>query len=206
PRLPGATRRKRRMAGHPVTKADNLPRRFTNSMSAGPSLSALRHGLLSRARSSRRWSHPVRRRGTTYQVHKTVRQPRYMKMPDYCVNKTAQSNGDHEVHDLTPGACHRLPEAWNRLDLGYHSECSSAVRKAKETYRQSNGCYHCCRACHTASSQAPCSCVVWPGSGMPIPSPGRMLWEGEEAMPLSWSEIRDRARAFSREWANEAAE
>lgn len=70
-------------------------------------------------------------------------------MPTYCVNKNIQLNGDHEVHDLTPGACNRLPDYFNRFDLGYHPNCQSAVRKAKETYRQSNGCYYCCPACHT---------------------------------------------------------
>ena len=70
-------------------------------------------------------------------------------MPIYCVNKNAQSNGDHEVHDLTPGVCNRLPSSSNRLDLGYHPDCQSAVRQAKNSYRQSNGCYYCCPSCNT---------------------------------------------------------
>jgi hypothetical protein len=71
-------------------------------------------------------------------------------MPSYCVNKNAQNNGDHEVHDLTLGACIRLPESHNRLNLGYHINCQSAVREAKNFYRQSNGCYYCCPSCHTS--------------------------------------------------------
>lgn len=71
-------------------------------------------------------------------------------MPNYCVNKNNQSNGDHEVHDLSPGACIRLPDYYSRLDLGYHSNCQSAVRQAKGTYPQSNGCYYCCPTCHTS--------------------------------------------------------
>ena len=71
-------------------------------------------------------------------------------MPYYCVNKNAQSNGDHEVHDLTPGACNRLPLAGNQLALGYHQSCASAVQQAKMSYWQSNGCWHCCPACHTS--------------------------------------------------------
>ncbi len=70
-------------------------------------------------------------------------------MPTYCVNKNAQSNGDHEVHDLTFGACNRLPDYGNRLDLGYHPNCQSAVRQAKITYWKSNGCWYCCPACNT---------------------------------------------------------
>lgn len=71
-------------------------------------------------------------------------------MPNYCVNRQAQVNGDHEVHDLTPGVCFRLPNPENRVDLGYHPNCQSAVRQAKNSFWQSNGCVHCCRACHTS--------------------------------------------------------
>ncbi len=71
-------------------------------------------------------------------------------MPNYCVNKNEQDNGDHEVHDLTPGACNRLPDHQNRLDLGHHSNCRSAVLQAQHTYRQSNGCFWCTPTCHTS--------------------------------------------------------
>jgi hypothetical protein len=69
-------------------------------------------------------------------------------MASYCVNKKAQSNGDHEVHDLssTKGC---LPDASNRWDLGFHDGCRSAVATAKQYYPQSNGCAHCAPACHT---------------------------------------------------------
>lgn len=71
-------------------------------------------------------------------------------MPNYCANKNAQSNGDHEVHVLTPGASTRLPESYNPLNLGYHGNCQSAVQQAKVTYWKSNGCWHCCPTCHTS--------------------------------------------------------
>lgn len=67
-------------------------------------------------------------------------------MEKYFVNKNAQVNGDHEVHTSN---CSFVPIAENRIDLGYHTSCHSAVRKAKEYYSKSNGCYYCCRACHT---------------------------------------------------------
>ncbi|MAO93003.1 MAG: hypothetical protein CMM78_11315 [Rhodospirillaceae bacterium] len=67
-------------------------------------------------------------------------------MAFYYVNKNAQNNGDHEVH--TTG-CSFMPDPANRLSLGEHSNCSTAVAKAKQTYRQSNGCYYCCNSCHT---------------------------------------------------------
>jgi hypothetical protein len=70
-------------------------------------------------------------------------------MPTYCVNSTAQSNGDHEVHDVTANKwC--LPTRANRVDLGHHGTCSSAVRAAKNHFRQVNGCRWCAPACHTS--------------------------------------------------------
>ncbi len=69
-------------------------------------------------------------------------------MANYCVNKNAQSNGDHEVHNLGAG-CSYLPDPPNRLALGNHSNCTTAVQKAKQTYPRSNGCAFCAAACHT---------------------------------------------------------
>lgn len=70
-------------------------------------------------------------------------------MPNYVVNKSAQSNGDHEVHDTasTKGC---LPSSDNRLSLGYHATCRGAVTEAKKHYTQSNGCYYCANDCHTS--------------------------------------------------------
>ena len=68
-------------------------------------------------------------------------------MARYCVNKNSQSNGDHEVHNLS--TCTRLPNPENRHALGEHANCQSAVREAKRTYPKSNGCYTCCPSCHT---------------------------------------------------------
>ena len=67
-------------------------------------------------------------------------------MANYYVNTNEQSNGDHEVH--TDG-CTYPPDHSNRLQLGWFSNCRDAVTEAKKTYRQSNGCYWCCNACHT---------------------------------------------------------
>jgi len=67
-------------------------------------------------------------------------------MTDYCVNMHAQPNGDHEVHTL---ACEHLPAPHNRLYLGNFASCGPAVKEAKKTYPQSNGCYWCARPCNT---------------------------------------------------------
>lgn len=66
-------------------------------------------------------------------------------MAKYYVNKNAQSNGDHEVHK---DGCSYMPLSENKLYLGEFSNCKDAVKKSKETYPQSNGCYYCCNECH----------------------------------------------------------
>lgn len=68
-------------------------------------------------------------------------------MPNYCVNTNSQSDGYHEVHDI--GTCSHLPDHANRLALGWHDDCKSAVKKAKESYTYSDGCAYCSRVCHT---------------------------------------------------------
>jgi len=70
-------------------------------------------------------------------------------VPNYCVNKVAQSgSGDHEVHDLS-ASCPHLPSAANQLALGWQPTCTSAVAEARRTYVDVNGCFYCVSACHT---------------------------------------------------------
>jgi len=68
-------------------------------------------------------------------------------MNQYFLNKNAQSNGQHEVHTAS---CTYVPSLENRIDLGYHSNCHSAITKAKSMYPYWNidGCYFCSLACH----------------------------------------------------------
>jgi hypothetical protein len=68
-------------------------------------------------------------------------------MKKYYVNKKAQDSGDHEVH---VAGCDKMPLAQNRLYLGEFCDCAGAVKKAKETYAKSDGCYYCCNPCHTS--------------------------------------------------------
>lgn len=72
-------------------------------------------------------------------------------MPLYIINKNAQTNGDHEVHnnDSTKGC---LPNVENRIGLGVFSSCGPAVREAKRRWPREkiNGCYYCANACHTS--------------------------------------------------------
>ncbi len=67
-------------------------------------------------------------------------------MASYCVNKHAQSNGDHEVHAYS---CRYLPEDHNRVYLGDFASCRQAVAEARKHYAQTNGCYFCAHECHT---------------------------------------------------------
>lgn len=69
-------------------------------------------------------------------------------MPYYCMNTNPQYNGDHEVHDINK--CIRLPLPENRRDLGWHTDCNSAVRSAKVYDALADGCYYCCPECHTS--------------------------------------------------------
>lgn len=70
-------------------------------------------------------------------------------MPYFCVNKNAQwDSGDHEVHDLaSTSGC--LPSESNRIDLGPHASCRSAVAAAKLRFSDVNGCRWCAPECHT---------------------------------------------------------
>lgn len=68
-------------------------------------------------------------------------------MSTYYVNKTAQNNGDHEVHKE---GCRYQPRLENSIYLGDFTSCHGAVREAKRHYHQSNGCIHCCPDCHTS--------------------------------------------------------
>lgn len=67
-------------------------------------------------------------------------------MPNYHVNKNAQPNGDHEVHEQ---GCSRAPLPQNQVHLGFFYTCTGAVIEAKKIYRQSNGCYYCSKECNT---------------------------------------------------------
>lgn len=66
-------------------------------------------------------------------------------MARYYVNNNAQSNGDHEVHEL---GCSHMATA-DRQYLGDFSSCPPAVTEARKYHRQVNGCYYCARSCHT---------------------------------------------------------
>lgn len=67
-------------------------------------------------------------------------------MPQYVVNDNAQSNGDHEVHSRN---CIYFPQINSYSDLGWHTDCRSAVAAAKKIYPSSDGCASCSPSCHS---------------------------------------------------------
>ncbi len=68
-------------------------------------------------------------------------------MAKYYVNDRAQNNGDHEVHKT---GCPFLPLIVSKTYLGDFATCAPAVKEAKKTYKQSDGCATCSAACHTS--------------------------------------------------------
>lgn len=72
-------------------------------------------------------------------------------MQRFIINKNQQANGDHEVHNASTG-CSYMPNPENQVDLGYHASCKEAVATAKVNFpgNRINGCFYCCRACHTS--------------------------------------------------------
>jgi hypothetical protein len=67
-------------------------------------------------------------------------------MANYCVNKNAQSTGEHEVHRQ---GCYRMPDIENRIPLGNHASCHTALVKAQIFYSNVDGCFYCSNPCHT---------------------------------------------------------
>jgi hypothetical protein len=69
-------------------------------------------------------------------------------MAKYYANSNAQPTGEHEVHKE---GCFYLPAPENRVYLGDFNNCEDAVKEAKKKYgnNAADGCYYCCRECHT---------------------------------------------------------
>jgi len=72
-------------------------------------------------------------------------------MPYYYVNRNKDEKGLKEVHDRDSANDHDKPNPENRIDLGYHNDCQSAVRSARAMGYNADGCYYCpnTKPCHT---------------------------------------------------------
>ena len=70
-------------------------------------------------------------------------------MPTYIVNKNTDDKNRHEVHEIRPTKCRRLPAEHNRVDVGWHSDCHGALKAAEDLgYKPADGCGHCSPDCH----------------------------------------------------------
>jgi len=67
-------------------------------------------------------------------------------MPKFYVNKNRQRKGEHEVHQT---GCKHMPEPENRKYLGVFASCRGAMVAAKNEYDNVDGCFYCCKNCHT---------------------------------------------------------
>ena len=67
-------------------------------------------------------------------------------MNNYYVNKNCQKGGEHEVHKQS---CLYLPKPENRIYLGVFNNCRDAIKEAKKHYSNIDGCFYCCKECHT---------------------------------------------------------
>ncbi len=63
----------------------------------------------------------------------------------YYVNNSAQSNGDHEVHEEH---CAFLKLAVDVKFLGLFENGIQAVAYAKKLYSRADGCFYCCKEAH----------------------------------------------------------
>ena len=64
----------------------------------------------------------------------------------YYVNANAQPTGEHEIHRGDRSCMFFINEA---IYLGEFSSCADALAVAQRLYSNVDGCYHCCRECHT---------------------------------------------------------
>jgi hypothetical protein len=77
-----------------------------------------------------------------------------MNMSKYVLNKNQQDSlsGEHyELHN--ENICEYLPNQSNRLSVGLYDNCTEAKLAAKNKYptyaSRIDGCYWCCKNCHT---------------------------------------------------------
>ena len=69
-------------------------------------------------------------------------------MPYYMYNLEVNKQGDHEVHKET---CDQMPRLGNRKTIGWFTNCEKAIAAVKEKTGKDNfnGCFYCCKDCHT---------------------------------------------------------
>ena len=78
----------------------------------------------------------------------SIEERKFHTMSNYYFNIYADINGYYEVHSED---CSFLPSELNRQYLGIYSSCEDAISYARTNYpdKKFDGCYYCCRECHT---------------------------------------------------------
>jgi hypothetical protein len=81
--------------------------------------------------------------------HYALFNTRRVGMPNFIMNKHAQKNCSHEIHN-SDFACSHMPEVVDQAILGNHTNCFGAVAEAAMRWPdyQINGCDTCCNQCH----------------------------------------------------------
>ncbi len=70
-----------------------------------------------------------------------------INMRRYYINRNAQANGDQEVHTTR---CSHPPNTDNRVPLGNHATCRSAIQEARRRgFPRADGCAYCSPDCHS---------------------------------------------------------
>ena len=67
-------------------------------------------------------------------------------MAEFYIETNPQPNGEHIVHNAT---CSLLPAKDAVRYLGSIASCTSALKKAAESFKLVNGCPQCATACHS---------------------------------------------------------
>ncbi|HHB0784581.1 hypothetical protein [Enterococcus faecium] len=67
-------------------------------------------------------------------------------MPNYIINLIPTKKNIHLLHEKE---CPHIPEEKNCVEIGYFTDCSSALRylRVKNPSKKFSGCNYCCRSC-----------------------------------------------------------
>lgn len=64
----------------------------------------------------------------------------------YYINATPKIDGWYEVHAIS---CVQTSLIKTTVPLGEYTSCQEAITAAKLKYPKADGCYYCCKECHT---------------------------------------------------------
>lgn len=74
-------------------------------------------------------------------------------MPSFFIDRRAQRNGDHLVHERSKCPPHSFPAASDAEYLGELLDADQAVTLARLKYAHVNGCLYCATELHTLPAE-----------------------------------------------------